>query len=829
MESHPTADPGPVSRSGRFRPGLLAAAAAGVYVAFFGAFFHQSFTSGNYVAPSDSLDFGVSAFLSIQSFWTGAMYSGYPIAADPQALMWYPLFRAARAIQPSWLGWNLFLLSAYPIAAFTCFLLVRLLTGSFLAALFSGLMYGLSGPFLAHVPHFNPIPAAAWVPLVFVGLHLLRTGRIRAGILVGSVAIALSVLAGHPQEMVYGVYLAGAYVVYNTLRRDPGVHPRLRILGGAGATFAVGFGLAAILLVPARELASFGERIDPRWEIFVSKSFPVSQLVTLLFPLSYGNFRLDYHWGVDYFGESSPGEMTGYFGILPLLIVLMGTWRAARTRPDLWFWAPAAVVGTLLALGDATPLARLAFHLPLYGSFRVPARHFFVVALSVAVAAGIVLAHLSSARDRWQAVRRVMTRGFLLAGAVAMTFVLLTPHARQLVLESRLYVAAAILMPLAVIAIVWIAARLGGRLQAPAAACVMLIMAVHAVEVVAVHYAYPGFLLKYAEVPPSGTEPRSRIQSLGAHARSGGFRILAADGSRNAFVRPNLTRAWGIPAATGTGSMAVERYTETLRLGGPGDAYPDVLGTQHVALDLWSVRYALVPDRWKLVAENRLDPRRWTVLDRLQWREDDPDSESWLVENNRARPRAWLVGGLLPVDSRQALQAIYAGRMSDGRAFDPAHVALVDAQQWEGDSRAWPAAGGECGHVATRIISDSALDYEVDASGDCYLVLSEVFYPWWKATVNGEPAALVRTNYAMLGLPVRIGPNKVSLRIVPASLWLGARVSLATGGVWLGIAFAAPAFRRYRQWRVGGAGKGGLRGRAGKGARQHDLRTTAPR
>ena len=101
-----------------------------LYSAFYTAFFLKSLLSGNYIAPSDSLDFGVAAFLSSPSLWTQGMFSGYPIAADPQALTWYPVLHLFRLLG---LDWNLFLISGYVVASTTGFLLVRRLTGSNLA------------------------------------------------------------------------------------------------------------------------------------------------------------------------------------------------------------------------------------------------------------------------------------------------------------------------------------------------------------------------------------------------------------------------------------------------------------------------------------------------------------------------------------------------------------------------------------------------------------------------------------------------------------------------------------------------------------------------
>src|SRR5437016_1834608 len=113
-----------------------------MYTLFYALFFAQSFLSGNYIAPSDSFDFGVADYLSPPALWTEGMWSGYPIAADPQALTWYPVLQLFRALH---VDWNIFLIAAYVLTSATTFLFVRRLTRSTLAGAFSGFVCGFSG------------------------------------------------------------------------------------------------------------------------------------------------------------------------------------------------------------------------------------------------------------------------------------------------------------------------------------------------------------------------------------------------------------------------------------------------------------------------------------------------------------------------------------------------------------------------------------------------------------------------------------------------------------------------------------------------------------
>ena len=74
------------------KDGRAFAVAVALFAAFFGVVFFRALRSGEYlIAPSDALDFGVADYLSAPSYWTEGLYSGYPIAADPQSLIWYPV------------------------------------------------------------------------------------------------------------------------------------------------------------------------------------------------------------------------------------------------------------------------------------------------------------------------------------------------------------------------------------------------------------------------------------------------------------------------------------------------------------------------------------------------------------------------------------------------------------------------------------------------------------------------------------------------------------------------------------------------------------------
>ena len=62
------------------------------------------------------------------------------------------------------------------------------------------------------------------------------------------------------------------------------------------------------------------------------------------------------------------------------------------------------------------------------------------------------------------------------------------------------------------------------------------------------------------------------------------------------------------------------------------------------------------------------------------------------------------------------------------------------------------------------------LTYEVTSSKGGVIVFSEIYYPGWTATVDGQPAELGRVNYILRALNVKAGKHKVVLDFHPTSI-----------------------------------------------------------
>jgi uncharacterized membrane protein YfhO len=81
-----------------------------------------------------------------------------------------------------------------------------------------------------------------------------------------------------------------------------------------------------------------------------------------------------------------------------------------------------------------------------------------------------------------------------------------------------------------------------------------------------------------------------------------------------------------------------------------------------------------------------------------------------------------------------------------------------------------------------------ALRASLQAPG--YLVLSDAWYPGWRATVDGKPATIERANVHFRAVYLSAGTHTVRFTYRPVSYFAGLGISLATW-VGLGIGIAA--------------------------------------
>ena len=138
------------------------------------------------------------------------------------------------------------------------------------------------------------------------------------------------------------------------------------------------------------------------------------------------------------------------------------------------------------------------------------------------------------------------------------------------------------------------------------------------------------------------------------------------------------------------------------------------------------------------------------------------------IENPYANGNAWFVDELKFVPNADA-------EMQTLQKLDTKHQAVADERfkaQLDGSKL------GK-GTVKITAYEPNELHYDVESEQGGVVVFSEIYYPGWTATIDGQPAEPGRVNYVLRALKVPAGKHQVKLEFRPASVDATNRIAYA--------------------------------------------------
>jgi hypothetical protein len=118
--------------------------------------------------------------------------------------------------------------------------------------------------------------------------------------------------------------------------------------------------------------------------------------------------------------------------------------------------------------------------------------------------------------------------------------------------------------------------------------------------------------------------------------------------------------------------------------------------------------------------------------------------------------------------------------------FDPRQEVLLAASPASGSVSGDPitGSGNGAGQVGVRSYGATRMEFEVQgAPSDSYLLLGEIDFPGWRAEVDGAERPILRADYALRAIPLAAGDRLVRLTYEPASLRLGALITVLAAAI----------------------------------------------
>jgi hypothetical protein len=609
------------------------------------------------------------------------------------------------------------------------------------------------------------VGAIGWLPWVILGLMKILAvpapnslyHRLKWALLT-ALMLALQ-LVTHTLIFLYSVYLLAAILTWHLFKQikwsnrpfptlvallKPIFLPLLLIPLVTGL-------LGAVQLLPLLELAQFSNRALSLDQAAAYAVSPAQLLIGLFLP----NIRAGH-------------EQIIYLGLLPLLLAAIGLTGA---QPWRWFYGGLLLFAILFALGPSTPVHSFFYHgVPGFGWVRTPARMFFMGAIALSVLVGFGADRLRAGRWSGQA-QRWFTRWVIGGGSLALLMgVGLALTLGQL---NRAILALTVLIPLGLILMLL---RIKHLLSAQVASSLLGLLLFLDLA------SFDLSLMRFVPLSEALAPGRPVAEYLAQ--KPGFFRVYSPSYS----LPIQTAAAYGLSLADGVEPVHLAVYDEYMaHAGGYHDpsfsvTIPKFVGPLDSALKdtppdlallgLLNVEYvaSAFPMKWEgLILEKEM-------------------AGTFIYRNERALPRAWVAHQAL------LLQSDWLTQLTHSLARQPTEVVFLEngllpaPDDFTGESTITPVTVSITHYSANRL----DLTTQLDQPG--WLVLSELWYPGWQATVNGAAQPVLRLNGLLRGIYLsEPGAYQITVEYRPRSLiwgqWLSsitAVVVLATLG-WLKI------------------------------------------
>ncbi len=693
--------------------------------------------------------------------WNPLLFAGQPLAANPQAALFYP---------PTWLALlmpvvkalNLIAVLHVWLAGVGTYLWLKAEGASVSGALLGGLVFSFSGYFSVrvHSGHIGVVTTGAWLPLALWVYGRAVTRRTWQLAIVAGAPIAFSFLAGHTATFNYVILGLMAYAIFrawSAWRQERRAASMVLPLVWLGLALVAGLAAAAVQLVPMVEyVLRTSRQAAPSYAFAARFSWTPGYLLTLLAPNFFGEPT---HTG--FWGDGIYHEFIYYIGILPLLLALLGLKRPYGSKPFLFALGLGAL---LLAFGQYGALHPLVYRfIPLARVMRAPARAAFLFTLAAAALAGLTLTELQS---------------------------LTKPHRKQLLQALKtgpvLFVAGTALL----LIVGGFGAFAWGRESNPAAGRLW-----HQANQITVFIFFfllsAGLLAAWRNMPDQQAQSRARltILTLGLALLdlwtfgSGTVEVMdvpqrtAWRAVAQAVPDPQATRVlpwglndveqsagmeYGLRSVFGYDPLVLQRYQTFI------ESWPDPRARTY---DLLNAGYLMT-----------LAPQTFpegSDAPRLVYEQEGV----WLYERPNALPRAWLVSQIEVIDDARALTRLHEAD------FDPRTTALVDsALRCAGLSEGTgELTGQQIGQVEIVRDQTNRIEARVRGAGGL-LILSEVDYPGWRATLDGQPTPVLRADYVLRAVCAPPGEHQIVLIYDSPLLKWGLLITALAGLLILGAA-----------------------------------------
>lgn len=662
---------------------------------------------------------------SVVPLWNPYSGCGMPMVGDISAAIFAPL-HIALAVFPSARTYNLLLVGEVLLCLVGAYLLARLLSLDKLPAIFAAISYAFC-PYILYYLELLSGTSQALFPFLFASFVWAARSTGIWPLIAATVATAAFVLSGHPESSLYGVlcsvvlyFAIGISTLGKRSKSFVGLVPGLLFIG------AFSLALSAPMILPFIEYLICGDSY--KYGDCRAAFAPWQGIILNLLEPCYG--------------MASPFLGVVSVALLPFCLVV-----SKRQRIVAWILLLASTI-CLLLIARCGWLDHLLMVRPL--SYLITVYLIPCFLLFVSILAGFGLEAVSRRKNQIRFTLSAATVPLVISLTLCLCRVNLRSFNFDETLPDMHYkfsdIALNAILVSSFLSALWLLLQNPlKRIVTFKAGCAFMSILVNTISLLAVARnslpVQPFFDFPQTELTNYLLEKPGRALSITEHV-----------------LKPNSNIVYRISSLRVHNPMQPARFSEYAKLCGArldefrNQAYEMVTD----AVDLASVRYIIsqfkpLPARYKLVC---------TTSQGIA-----------IYENPHCLPEAYLVSSY-----RMAANMADAKARIQAADFDPQSEAVL-----EGESNMTIKEDGPKVAIVpltTKRQNCNQIDIEVANPTDSILVLTDIFYPGWLATIDGRETEILRANYLFRAISVPAGSHKVTFAYSPQSFRIGLFLAL---------------------------------------------------
>lgn len=699
-------------------------------------------------------------------FWNPYNFSGSPLLANFQSAAFYPL-NILYFLLPQITAWSILVMLQPLLASIFTYFYAKKIGISVIGSLFTAISFAFSS-FLTVWLEYNTIGhVILWFPLLLLAVEYLLEKRNLLWSLVFTFSLSSSLFAGHPQIFIYILMFLFIYFFYRIKIYKYNKNLEKKSIFLIFALVIISLGIGAIQIIPGLELINNSARSSHSYEFLVQKILIQPwQFIMLFVPDFFGNPATRNYWLLDtYVGKvTSIGLISVIFSFLSI--------KNYKNKYVIFFIISTVIVFLFSSLN---PLTLILYKLPIpLLSTSSPTLSIFIASFSLSILAGfgvdIFLKEKLSLKNYL-----IWILPILIIFISLWLFVLVVPQVFKaswfvnLSISFRNLFYSTIILSLALTLIFFTKIK-------------------HKFSFIIIFLL---FFIQVFDLWKSFEKFNPFVSKEFIFPKTSLFAFLEKEAGVNRFwgygtasIEANFSTQYALFSPDGYDPLYPKRYGEFIQsskngkienkfntqtrsdafiAGGFGENDLPLNEYRLKVIDSLGVRYII--DRFENKSTEKTFPeeRFKLVFEDNGWK---------VYENLKAAPRAFLTSNYQIFKTKEEFEKIFFSK-----SFDLTKTVLFEKDIQFKDLEI-------NNNIQQKVSFESYLPNKVviktKSSSNTFLVLSDSYYPGWKAFIDNKAVPIYRANYAFRAVPVTKGEHTIVFQYDSFSFRLGLIISIAS-------------------------------------------------